>query len=306
MRETVMKLLDIFGHQHNHDIQRYLGQQYVRCSRYKGVEFTLRDVSESVVSHSIKSVCAELGLGANTLLHNTMIRPFINTRGDFAALVELTSDFYAGLLSSVVKTIKAELFYPGDSVEYRGKNQHVLLKRKRGKRKGASEGGFINITTTDGDTASVLMDKAQWAQACSDYIDIKLNGTEFEDPAWLEQAQKCFLFHRLIDEFIGAQLEDADPECYALYRNAVAYQQRFYNVTVQANTDVYSHRGYRIGRAVKLFDSVDVKAAKSKSEEIVEKRADLKVVVNNTTTSSQLTQSDNLETDESFSEWGTF
>jgi hypothetical protein len=310
MHEITMLMNEQFGQHHNRQIQAYLAEQYVRVSSYKGVEFSLRDISESFVANSIKRACAEVGMGVEALLRESMVRAFIDVRGNISPVFEIRENFYQRLLKNAAKT-EATLVFAGDTIEYQGKCNHVNLKRKRGKRVGESVAGFINGTTAEGEDFSLLIDSTQWEQMRTDYFDQKLNGSTFVDLDWQQSAEKCFLYHRLIDEFVGATLENTYPESYLSYRQAVDFQQKLYNVSTCVGEEVYSSRGYKIGKSVKLFDSADVMAAKASEKEIIQSKVKLKVVVDNQ--NKPVLQQPNpasshliTDNDESFDQWGTF
>lgn len=317
MRNIAISLLDTFGRQFNGEVNGYLSQQWVRMSSYKHCEFGLRDMDEPRLINGLNKMIKHLGLSANEFLRETMVRAYVDSRGTIAPLYGFKASIYETLISSVAK-VDVSLLYTGDEFEYSGKNNHVVFSKKSNNRNSDSIGGFINGITKDGELFSLLINNEQWDEIIKSYDDIKCNGTLFVDKEWQENIEKGFLFHRLIDEFIGSVLNNEDLPSYEKYRSLVDFESAFYASDSTKSDVVLSKRGYKLGQTIKLFDDVDVLTAK---KEKAKKRVDnerIKVVVDNSKAlktvkinqkqgaNSASFFTDQLTEAETFSDWGDF
>lgn len=302
-----MTMRELIGQHHNDAVNQYLSEQWGRETIYKGTAFRLNNVPEAEVQRLLELAVRQLGLQANGLLEHTMMRPYINHDGRMSPMLVLTSCFYASLLASVART-QASIIYEDDQVTYTGKDKHIQIKKKPGRKSGQSIAGAINGTTTEGEQFSLYINAEQWRQMQSDYTNNKLNGCEYVDIQWQREVEMGFLYHRLIDEFVGALLDEQDNPSYLQYRAAVDYEQHFYQLTSGGSRDVYTAKGYKIGKAVRMFDDADVIAAEQSQKAILAAQQHLKVVVDNDKNPERrgVTAAVVEANNECFEEWGTF
>ena len=317
MRNIAITLLDTFGRQFNGEVNGYLSQQWVRMSSYKHCEFGLGDMDEPRLNSGLGKMIKHLGLSANEFLSGTMVRAYVDSKGTIAPLYGFKASLYESLISSVAK-VDVSLLYKGDEIEYSGKNNHVAFSKKSNNRNGDSIGGFINGITKEGELFSLLINNEQWQEIIKSYDDIKCNGTLFVDKEWQENIEKGFLFHRLIDEFIGSVLNDEDLPSYEKYRSLVDFEAAFYESDSTKSEVVLSKRGYKLGKTVKLFDDVDVLAAKKEEAKTRADTGRIKVVVDNSKAQKAAKKiqkkgansatffTDQLTEAETFSDWGDF
>jgi hypothetical protein len=316
MRNIVVALVDIFGRQHNSEINGYVSQQWIRESNYENCQFGLNDIDEQRLTNSILRLIKCVGLTAGQFLNGIMIRGYVDNRGSIAPLFGVKSSLYADLLSDVAK-IDIQLVYPGDEIEYSGKSKHVIFNKRDKNTAGDSVGGFINGVTKEGEMFSLLIHQDEWEAIIKSYEEVKCNGTVYVDANWDENIQKGFLCHRLIDEFIGSVLNDECIESYELYRAIVDFENAYYLNETSTTELVFSKRGYKLGETVKLFGEVDVLAAKKAGKTSI--KSNMKVVVDNSKNKSRVTskkvaggqsQKHVVErktfNDNTFVEWGEF
>jgi hypothetical protein len=316
MRNIVITLVDIFGRQHNSEINGYVSQQWIRESNYENCQFGLTDIEEQRLTNSIQKLIKGFGLTADQFLNGIMIRAYVDSRGSIAPLFGVKSSLYADLLSEVA-SIDIQLIYPGDEIEYSGKSKHVTFTKRDKNPSGDSVGGFINGVSKDGEMFSLLIHQDQWEAIVKSYDDVKCNGTLYVDADWDENIQKGFLCHRLIDEFIGSVLNDECIENYELYRAMVDFESAYYKNEGSTKELVFSKRGYKLGETVKLFGEVDVLAAKKAGKTSI--KSNMKVVVDNSKTKGNVKSSTaaaahkqqyvaerKTVNDDTFGEWGEF
>ena len=310
MRTLAIGLIELFGPQYNGKVNAFLSEQWIRHSNYKNFEFALSDIEENHLVNTTLKVVKQLGLTANELLSHTMMRAYVDVNGNISPVIAFKGSFYKQLLSNVAQS-EVTLFNAADNVVFKGKDKPLLLEKSKKLHEGAIVGGFINGKCLDGETFSLLVNKEQWQENVRSYYDVKLNGTEFVDQYWEEVVGQGFIYHRLIDEFMGTLLSEHSPDNYEKYRAVVDYENSFYDSKVSQSELVISNRGYRLGRTVKLFDSIDVLAAKKSSIEEkkqINKRVNagkgIKVVVDNS--SVKPLNPANINDAESYDEWGGF
>ena len=316
MRNIVIALVDIFGRQHNSQINGYVSQQWIRESNYENVQFGLNDIEEQRLTNSILRLIKGVGLTADQFLNGIMIRAYVDNRGSIAPLFGVKSSLYADLLTDVAN-IDIQLIYPGDEIEYSGKSKHVRFIKRNKNPSGESVGGFINGVSKEGEIFSLLIHQDEWAEIVKSYEDVKCNGMLYVDASWDENIQKGFLCHRLIDEFIGSVLNDECIDSYELYRAIVDFENAYFLHEKSTTELVFSKRGYKLGETVKLFGEVDVLAAKKAGKTSI--KSSMKVVVDNSKTKGNVKSTKvagahnqkyvaerNMLNDEEYVEWGEF
>jgi len=307
MRHVVIELATHFGVHLNTQIHHYLAEQYVRESSYKGCAFRLSDIDETSVARSVLSAVKQLGLTATELFEHTMIRPFVDKTGTIKPMLQFKASFFQSLLQATYLCDVSRVL-PEDTIEFKGKSHPVVHCAKQTQKKMDSIGGFVSGETVSGEVFSLYLRGEEWQQIKNTYYSAKLNDVDFVDHEWCRETEKTFLFHRLIDEYIGSVLKEENETAYGKYRAAVEHETVYFHQKATSSSSVYSSRGYRIGHTVKLFDEVDVLSARKEKKLSTQGKSTLTVVVDNSQhkTLNPASAPEADYEDDQYCEWGAF
>lgn len=277
MRQVIQFLLGKFGAHNNSEINGLVTSWYNNDFTVKGVDVTLRDVSEGVFIKTLEHAINLYGLRMDDLKNLALLPYLSENKCDLKLRVYPLSDLIKAKLSNVC-SIEVGHWSVDDDVVIKDAAQHIVVHKNGFNPQ--IEGMFINgVVIAEQEDFSIFLTKDE-ILGISDFINqTMLNGVQVCDHNLLMKVVERSLFYRLVDSYVGFNLSMEEPELIEVVQMMVASQSENNAPKSDVDPNIYSSWGERIGIAYKRFDISDIK--KAQDIEPPAKKQPLKMVVNN-------------------------
>ncbi|MAA92953.1 MAG: hypothetical protein CML22_06625 [Rheinheimera sp.] len=277
-------------------VSEWFSQQYTLFD----MSVSLKDVSEDYLVKVLETHIDESGLQFGDLKLIAVIPALAGNKRDLLVKVMAMPSLLAKMLGEAM-VVEYGFWSEHDKATIKDSGEHIVIKK--GRKKGALCGLYLNGTLANGDVFSFYYNASELEELFRVARAEKFNGVEVADEALIGQFVLKSIFYRLIDSDIGFQIEMEWPDVYRAVKGLV-WPSEDISASVEDNLPIFSSWGARIGVAYRAFDITDAK--KAETAEMPKPKKHLAVVVNNESVTDSARSNSSHNEEDIMQDWGRF
>lgn len=320
MRQIINHLCEHFGDHQNAAITNWVNEQYLFRCESNGIQFSLRDIDETVIWKTIHHTITDLGLTLEQLIDGVWLAPVFGPgQLEFEVTAELRPALFKSVLSQFLDVCNDGFIYAQDSFKRYGADRHIDLIKQCTAAPCTEDVvyAFFNATVSaDGQPVSCFLTAEEVSEIKACYIKTKFNGADpFGDANWSEM-QLAAVYRRFLSESIFSALEYSLPvDVLQQYVSMTVHGHSRFEKTEDYEKDlsVLGAHGRVIGRKVVRFKAHEALEQKNKTAEnrkslnsMQADIVDLAQVRQSKAAVAEPTQQPVYDTEDVPTEWGNF